>query len=207
MKRTQYEKHGLSYTPEYIAWACMLDRCANPRNKRFKDYGGRGISVCERWRQSFLAFLEDVGQRPDSKMSLDRIDNSGNYEPGNVRWALPVTQAANRRTNHPLTIGGITMSVTEWARLRGVRRGTVYSRIRAGWPEEHLFSKSFQFKGNQDKYHERRVAQITHCPQGHEYNEQNTYITKTGARHCRACAKTRARAYEKVRIRDPRFAA
>lgn len=83
-------------TPEYRAWSNMMTRCYNAKNKSYADYGGRGITVCERWRESFVAFLADVGRKP-SGTTLDRIDNDGNYEPGNVRWASYFVQARNRR--------------------------------------------------------------------------------------------------------------
>lgn len=140
MKRKHYEKHGLSDTPEYQAWADMIVRCTNPKNRRFKDYGGRGITVCDKWRRSFLSFLDDVGKRPEARMSLDRENNSGNYEPGNVRWAMPLIQAANRRTNHLLMVGGITMTVSEWARIKGIHRSTIFYRLSENWPAESLFA-------------------------------------------------------------------
>lgn len=89
--------HGMAGIPEYNAWCGMKMRCFNPKNDRFADYGGRGITVCERWRDSFEAFLEDMGMRPSPKHSIDRIDVDGNYEPGNVRWADGSTQTKNRR--------------------------------------------------------------------------------------------------------------
>lgn len=96
-----HTKHGMARSagphPLFWVWNSMQQRCHNPRNKSFKHYGGRGIEVCARWRASFADFLADVGLRPARGMSLDRINNDGNYEPGNVRWATAVQQANNRR--------------------------------------------------------------------------------------------------------------
>jgi hypothetical protein len=88
--------HGRRYCPEYNTWAGMHSRCENPKEAGYKNYGGRGITVCERWR-SFENFYADVGDRPSPKHSIDRINNDGNYEPGNVRWATRTEQNRNRR--------------------------------------------------------------------------------------------------------------
>lgn len=89
--------HGMSHTSEYKSWASLKERCSNPNGQDWPDYGGRGITVCDRWRDSFEAFFADMGRKPTPKHSIDRIDVDGNYEPGNCRWADAVTQANNKR--------------------------------------------------------------------------------------------------------------
>lgn len=120
----------LQTTPEYEAWINIKSRCYNPRRREWKHYGGRGIKICERWRNSYAAFLEDVGWRPHPSMVIDRIDNNGHYEPGNVRWATGVQSANNKRNNR--IINGL--SLAEWERLTQIPRGTIAARLNRGWP-------------------------------------------------------------------------
>ena len=135
-------KHGgttqHTKTPEYIVWCGMRDRCRNPNNKRFARYGGRGINICTRW-EDFALFREDMGLRPSPKYAIERIDNDGNYEPGNCRWATKTEQAANQAHTHLLTAFSKTLPVTAWARELGISRTTIRDRLRRGWsPEEAL---------------------------------------------------------------------
>lgn len=111
-------KHGMWNTPEFWTWNSMLDRCRNPRHKQYKDYGGRGITVCDEWRH-FINFFADMGRRPTSKHTLDRINNNGNYEPNNCRWATRQQQNNNTRRCIMVTIRGETHSIADWARLMG----------------------------------------------------------------------------------------
>jgi hypothetical protein len=122
--------HGMKGTPTYSTWVNMRQRCNNANNPDYVNYGGRGISVCERW-QDFSAFLADMGVRPDG-MSIERIDNHGNYVPGNCRWATKVEQSVNKRTNIPITRDGRTQTLKEWCAELGINYWTAHSRIRRG---------------------------------------------------------------------------
>lgn len=110
----------------------MLDRCRRPNNHAFASYGARGIKVCQRWH-SFENFAADMGERPSTRHSLDRIDNNGSYEPGNVRWATPAEQVRNTRRSVLLTMDGKTLCVADWATELGISRYTLYDRLRRGW--------------------------------------------------------------------------
>ena len=120
-------------TPEYETWKSMLSRGLGKDNAGRHNYADRGIIVCERWL-TFKNFLADMGPKPSSKHSLDRIDNDGNYEPGNCRWATKKEQDRNKRTNRLLTHDGETECITEWAESLGVHPQTIANRLdNYGW--------------------------------------------------------------------------
>jgi hypothetical protein len=131
--------HGMSYTPEHVAWTAMWDRTTNPNNNSFPRYGGRGIRVCDEWRD-FAVFYHDMGPKPTPDHSLDRYpDNDGNYEPGNVRWATDAEQTHNR--HRWLTLGGKTATLHEWAATIGISVNGLRGRLASGWSEERILQK------------------------------------------------------------------
>lgn len=128
--------HGYFGTPTYMVWHSMKRRCTMPSSQGYARYGGRGIKVCERWMK-FENFLADMGEKPKG-LSIDRIDNDGNYEPGNCRWATHSQQRNNQgpgRAIH-LTFRGETHSISEWAKRTGLKHPTIRERIHAGWSVE-----------------------------------------------------------------------
>lgn len=143
-----HDKHGAA-KPEspdfalYRIWQGIKDRCHNPRNPGFHNYGGRGIVMYEGWRSSFTAFREAVGPRPSPDLELDREDNEKGYEPGNVRWATHVVNQNNKRTNHSLTHGGMTLTISEWARRVGCKPNSLLFRIRSGMSVEQALTIPF----------------------------------------------------------------
>lgn len=137
--------HGKSGTSVYRRWTVMRQRCNSPRNKSYPDYGGRGITVCQAWQESFATFLADMGEPPFPGASLDRIDNEQGYFPGNVRWASATEQARNTRANHLLTFQGKTQSLVAWCEELGLPYFTIAARLnRYGWSTERAFSEPLQ---------------------------------------------------------------
>jgi hypothetical protein len=135
-------QHGKCDTPEYINWKQMRNRCLNPANGSFPEYGGRGVRVCEQW-DSFAAFLADMGPRPSPTHSIDRFPNrDGNYEPSNCRWATPREQSQNRSSVHLITHNGVTQCIAEWSRQTGIPYGTLYGRLMSGWPADLALAPS-----------------------------------------------------------------
>lgn len=135
-EHVRVKTHDRSHTREYDIWTGMKARCHNPQNDGFADYGGRGIVVCARWRDSFEAFLADMGPRPSPRHSIDREDNDGDYEPGNCRWATQREQARNTSRNVWLEYQGERMVVSDWAARYNLTAAVLLSRIRRGWPTE-----------------------------------------------------------------------
>lgn len=144
--------HGLDGTPEHVAWEGMKGRCFRRTCTSWDRYGGRGVTVCTRWRASFGAFLADMGRKPSASHSIDRIDNDGNYScghceecvakgwPANCRWATREEQASNKSptpgAEQPIEYADLVMSVSEWADLFGLSVASLLWRVQRGWPVE-----------------------------------------------------------------------
>ena len=127
--------HGMSKTPEYDAWYHMKVRCFNPNYKQYSDWGGRGITVCDRWL-NFKNFIADMGTKPSPKHSLDRINNDGDYCPKNCRWATRAEQQNNLRNNKPLiTIDDVTLTISQWAKKMNIGANVIQNRLNRGWSE------------------------------------------------------------------------
>lgn len=140
--------HGLSRRPMYLVWNSMMQRCYNPKDCSYKNYGARGIYVCDRWRESPANFIADMGVRPSPKHSIDRVDNDGPYAPENCRWATKTEQNNNLRTNRILTHNGMTQTVSVWARELGINKRTIRARLDdLGWPVEKALTATINRTG------------------------------------------------------------
>lgn len=143
--RERHLQHGHNRsdarTGEYGSWAGAKTRCTNPNHPAFHNYGGRGISMCDRWLNSFELFLQDMGPKPTPQHSIDRINNDGNYEPGNCRWATSVEQGRNNRRTRMVELNGETRCIIEWCEILGTPQHRVRSRLKRGWTEIDALTK------------------------------------------------------------------
>lgn len=151
----RFSTHKLCKSSEYSSWAAMINRCTNKKLRDYKNYGGRGIVVCDRWRDSFEDFLLDMGNKPSQKHSIDRIDVNGNYQKSNCRWADDFQQARNARSNIVIEFNNKKMVLSEAAEIYGINYGTLISRYRKGWTVDEMLTipasyhnKKTHFKNN-----------------------------------------------------------
>ncbi len=132
--------HGKTRSKEYRSWDAMKQRCTNIKNNRYKNYGGRGIKICDRWLGSFENFFEDMGAKPSPKHSIDRFPNiNGNYEPGNVRWGTEEQQQRGTTYNIWFEYNGEKMIQRDWERKWGVKNSTIYNFIKRGRTFEWIY--------------------------------------------------------------------
>lgn len=131
---------------EYWVWANLNQRCRDQKQKSYKNYGGRGISVCERWKTSFEAFFADMGPRPSALHSIERKNNEGPYSPENCVWAIKITQQRNTRTNVFISYRGVTKCIAEWAPIVGLKQTTLAARLRHGWSTEKAMTEPLRVR-------------------------------------------------------------
>lgn len=142
-RRSLSKRHGHSGTLQHHSWKGMRARCKNTKNTSYKDYGGRGIKVCDRW-MSYDNFIADMGEPPSPQHSIERINNNGNYEPSNCRWATKKEQANNRRKRidaKEITYNGVTKSIPEWAKISNLTYQIISRRLNEGWDVETILTK------------------------------------------------------------------
>jgi hypothetical protein len=137
--------------PTYVCWFSMKDRCHNPRSRNYRRYGARGITVCQRWRESFKNFLADMGPKPPG-LELDRTNNEGHYEPANCRWVTAKVNARNRRNNRFVTYNGETRTTVEWAEVAGLPVKVFRSRLRNGWSIEEALTRPKFPQGGDNRF-------------------------------------------------------
>lgn len=187
-------KHGLKGTRIEGIWQGIKQRCFNPNNEAYESYGGRGILMCERWRNNLAYFLEDMGH-PPSGMTIERINNECGYEPDNCRWATRKEQQNNRRVNRFIDFNGKRQTAMAWANELGIAHQTIYNRMDLGWSAEFVLKleKQTDKTGLRLGGHANgeRNKQKTHCVNGHEFTPDNTRPNGKNGRGCRRCHANR----------------
>ena len=134
-------KHRASNTPEYNAWCGMKARCYNKRSQDYPNYGGRGITVCNRWKKDFAKFLDDMGNKPALHYTIERRNTNGNYRPENCRWATRRAQNNNKRDNRKITCWGRKLTAAAWSRKTGIPKGAIRQRVFfLGWTPERALT-------------------------------------------------------------------
>lgn len=180
--------------PLYSVWQGMRRRCLTPTTSGWKDYGGRGITICPEW-DDFHQFVQDVGERPTPAHSLDRIDNDRGYEPSNCRWATKLEQQRNQRTTKRAVIEGKEHLVCELALMFGLKHETIEARAKKGMTFDQVTAKTrYTFTGGVRKAIEVRVRnqrEATHCKNGHAWSPENTSISPQGWKRCKACHRAK----------------
>lgn len=142
-KQRHLKQNGLSHHPLYRKWQGMIRRCEKPNSHAYENYGGRGIRVCKEWRDNYLAFYEwaiNTGYAKGNGLSLERIDNDGDYSPDNCRWATYREQQNNKRRSRFVTYNGKTLTVAQWERETGIKRYTIIGRLNRGWSAERVLT-------------------------------------------------------------------
>lgn len=143
--RNQMTTHGQSRTRLYRTYRSMINRCENPKTFAYQDYGGRGIKVCHKWRESFAQFIADMGPRPLGA-TIERIDNDGGYSASNCKWSTPLEQGQNKRNSRKVSFGGQTLTLRDWAAKTGIPISCLRERHRHRWTPERMLTTPPQLR-------------------------------------------------------------
>lgn len=181
-----------TYDPEYDTWCGMKTRCYNPNYREYHLYGGRGITICPEWKESYVQFLRDVGRRPSPEHTLDRINRNGNYEPGNCHWASKREQSLNRSNTFLIAAFDETQCATDWSRdpRCNVSLAQLRLRIKNGMPPEEAITKPSQMSRFRSETHK----QCSHCQQIKPRSEFNIHRPNAREKHkaiCKTCQHPR----------------
>lgn len=186
--------------PLYTTWQGMKRRCLNPSFKQWADYGGRGITICDRWINSYENFAADMGPKPTPAHTLDRIDNDAGYFPENCQWSTRKHQQRNRRIKPIMvTIQGVPHMLAELCEISGHPQVTIKARVRRGETYDQVIDPTkrtlleWSKIGRKKRSDEAKAK--THCAHGHEFTEGNTYFTREGWKRCRICHNAKIRRY------------
>jgi hypothetical protein len=144
--------------PLFNIWKAMIQRCENPNHTHYASYGGRGVVVCERWRNDFEAFAADMGDRPSPRHTIDRMNNQKGYQPGNVRWATPYQQLNNTRRTVYVEWQGKRITLSDAAEISGVDRATIAWRVNRGWSMEKIMTTPSTMTANKGVPKRRKAA-------------------------------------------------
>jgi hypothetical protein len=196
--------HGMSKTPEFNTWWCMIERCTNIKHKSYKDYGGRGIKVCDRWLKCFENFYEDMGNKPSKKHSIDRYpNNDGNYEPGNVRWATCKQQSDNKRNSLYFEYDNEILHIDECMKKFNLTREIIHNRMKLGWKTEKILTTPIILYGG---YIENLFYCPTHVHIGDilgNIKTFSTYLHKTNTYDMFSLVKRKAEDYHHIKLLKP----
>lgn len=186
--------------PLYQTWNGIKQRCYNKNNTAYHRYGGRGIIMCNEWVSDFYRFASDMGEKPTSEHTIDRIENDGWYSPENCRWATRAEQAFNRSDAVHVEIQGVKYRAIELAKIAGVKTDTIIERANRCLSYEEVISadKLHNLSGLSIGAKASSIARKarTHCKRGHEYTDRNTLMQKSG-RSCKKCHALRERMRKK----------
>lgn len=192
-KKKRTERYWRSRNRERCIYYGMKQRCYNPNSAFYYRYGGRGITICDRWLESIENFLNDVGKAPSHRHSIDRINNDGDYEPGNVRWALQLEQGNNTSVNRHITADGETHTLSEWSRIRSIDFRLISTRINRGWTADEALGFVGRNHVPKPRFDPPVTKQCINC--------ERTFVGMSQSRYCSPNCRSNYHYHHVIRLR------